>query len=377
MGRNPIELKEELKKLEADLEQLQGDQPLVRVCVDGSLVGEVISGWTGIPAGKMVTDTMSVALKLEEHLGRRVIGQDHSMGYIAKRIRTSKVGIEDPNKPIGVFLLVGPSGVGKTETALALADLLYGGEHNLITINMSEFQEAHTVSTLKGSPPGYVGYGEGGVLTEAVRRRPYSVVLLDEIEKAHPDVLELFFQVFDKGNMDDGEGRSIDFKNCIIILTTNCGTETLMKLCADPETMPDDQGLAKALKPEMDKTFKPAFLGRTVIIPYFPVRDENLKQIIKLKLGKIQKRLYQVHRIELQSTPEMIEEVAKRCTEVESGARNVDNILTNTLLPEVSTMLLAAMVEGHKPTTIKVGVGDGGHFTYSPEGRQPVGARAG
>jgi type VI secretion system protein VasG len=377
VGRNPIELKEELKKLEADLEQLQGDQPLVRVCVDGSLVGEVISGWTGIPAGKMVTDTMSVALKLEEHLGRRVIGQDHSMGYIAKRIRTSKVGIEDPNKPIGVFLLVGPSGVGKTETALALADLLYGGEHNLITINMSEFQEAHTVSTLKGSPPGYVGYGEGGVLTEAVRRRPYSVVLLDEIEKAHPDVLELFFQVFDKGNMDDGEGRSIDFKNCIIILTTNCGTETLMKLCADPETMPDDQGLAKALKPEMDKTFKPAFLGRTVIIPYFPVRDENLKQIIKLKLGKIQKRLYQVHRIELQSTPEMIEEVAKRCTEVESGARNVDNILTNTLLPEVSTMLLAAMVEGHKPTTIKVGVGDGGHFTYSPEGRQPVGARAG
>jgi type VI secretion system protein VasG len=377
VGRNPIEVKEELKKLEDELDKIQGDQPLVRVCVDGSLVGEVISGWTGIPAGKMVTDTMSVALKLEEHLAKRVIGQDHSMGYIAKRIRTSKVGIEDPNKPIGVFLLVGPSGVGKTETALALADLLYGGEHNLITINMSEFQEAHTVSTLKGSPPGYVGYGEGGVLTEAVRRRPYSVVLLDEIEKAHPDVLELFFQVFDKGRMDDGEGRSIDFKNCIIILTTNCGTETLMKLCADPETMPDDTGLAKALKPEMDKTFKPAFLGRTVIIPYFPVRDENLKQIIRLKLGKIQKRLYQVHRIELQSTPEMIEEVARRCTEVESGARNVDNILTNTLLPEVSTMLLATMVEGHKPTVIKVGVGDGGHFSYLPEGRQPVGAKAG
>ncbi|HWA16946.1 MAG TPA: AAA family ATPase, partial [Gemmatimonadales bacterium] len=377
VGRNPLEVKDELKKLEEELETLQGDQPLVRVCVDGSLVGEVISGWTGIPAGKMVSDTMSIALKLEEHLQKRVIGQDHSMKYIAKRIRTSKVGIEDPNKPIGVFLLVGPSGVGKTETALALADLLYGGEHNLITINMSEFQEAHTVSTLKGSPPGYVGYGEGGVLTEAVRRRPYSVVLLDEIEKAHPDVLELFFQVFDKGTMDDGEGRSIDFKNCIIILTTNCGTDTLMKLCADPETMPDDTGLAKALKPEMDKTFKPAFLGRTVIIPYFPVRDENLKQIIKLKLGKIQKRLYQVHRIELQSTPEMIEEVAKRCTEVESGARNVDNILTNTLLPEVSTMLLASMVEGHKPTVIKVGVGEGGHFTYTPEGRQPVGAKAG
>ncbi len=377
VGRNPIELKEELKKLEAELDTLQGDQPLVRVCVDSSLVGEVISGWTGIPAGKMVSDTMSVALKLEEHLGKRVIGQDHAMEYISRRIRTSKVGIEDPNKPIGVFLLVGPSGVGKTETALALSDLLYGGEHNLITINMSEFQEAHTVSTLKGSPPGYVGYGEGGVLTEAVRRHPYSVVLLDEIEKAHPDVLELFFQVFDKGNMDDGEGRSIDFKNCIIILTTNCGTDTLMKLCADPETMPDHEGLVKALKPEMDKTFKPAFLGRTVIIPYFPVRDDNLKQIIRLKLAKIQRRLYQVHRIELQSSPEMIEEVSKRCTEVESGARNVDNILTNTLLPEVSTMLLGAMVEGHKPTVIKVGVGEGGHFVYQPEGQQPVGARAG
>ena len=377
VGRNPIELKQDLEKQEKELEKLQGDTPLVRVCVDASLVGEVISGWTGIPTGKMVTDDMSAALKLEEHLGKRVIGQDHAMKYISKRIRTSKVGIEDPDKPIGVFLLVGPSGVGKTETALALSDLLYGGEHNLITINMSEFQEAHTVSTLKGSPPGYVGYGEGGVLTEAVRRRPYSVILLDEIEKAHPDVLELFFQVFDKGRMDDGEGRSIDFKNCIIVLTTNCGTDTLMKLCADPETMPDDTGLAKALKPEMDKAFKPAFLGRTVIIPFFPIRDENLKQIIKLKLRKIQKRLYQVHRIELVSQPEMIDEVARRCTEVESGARNVDNILTNTLLPEVSTMLLGAMVAGHKPTTIRVGVGEGGAFTYQPEGEQPVGARAG
>ncbi len=377
VGRNPLELKDELQKLEKELEQLQGDQPLVRVCVDGSLVGEVISGWTGIPTGKMVTDEMSTALNLEQLLAKRVIGQDHAMQYISKRIRTSKVGITDPEKPIGVFLLVGPSGVGKTETALALADLLYGGEHNLITINMSEFQEAHTVSTLKGSPPGYVGYGEGGVLTEAVRRKPYSVVLLDEIEKAHPDVLELFFQVFDKGRMDDGEGRSIDFKNCIIVLTTNCGTDTLMKLCADPETMPDDQGLAKALKPEMDKTFKPAFLGRTVIIPYFPIRDQNLKQIIQLKLRKIQKRLYQVHRIELVAQPEMIEEVARRCTEVESGARNVDNILSNTLLPEVSTMLLGAMVGGAKPTTIRVTVGEGGAFAYQPEGSQPVGARAG
>ena len=373
---NPMQVRGDLDRLSSELETLQGETPLVRVCVDAGLVGEVISGWTGIPTGKMMSDDLSMALKLEEYLGKRVIGQGHAMEYISRRIRTSKAGIEDPNKPIGVFLLVGPSGVGKTETALALSDLLYGGEHNLIAINMSEFQEAHTVSTLKGSPPGYVGYGEGGVLTEAVRRRPYSVVLLDEVEKAHPDVLELFFQVFDKGNMEDGEGRSIDFKNTIIVLTTNAGTETLMKLCADPETMPDDQGLVKALKPELDKTFKPALLGRTVIIPFFPVRDEILKQIIRLKLGKVQRRLLDTHRIVLACDDAMIEEIAKRCTEVESGARNVDNILTNTLLPEVSTMLLGAMVEGNKPKTIRVGVGDGGKFTYQPEGRQEAaGAR--
>ena len=242
-------------------------------------------------------------------------------------------------------MLVGPSGVGKTETALALSDLLYGGERNLITINMSEFQEAHTVSTLKGSPPGYVGYGEGGVLTEAVRRRPYSVVLLDEVEKAHPDVLELFFQVFDKGMMEDGEGREIDFKNTIIILTSNAGTDTLMKLRADPETMPSAEGLVKALKPELNKIFKPAFLGRMVIIPYFPIRDEALKKIIALKLGKIQRRLLENHKIELTYDDPLVDEVARRCTEVESGARNVDNILTNTLLPEISRQILGGMAE--------------------------------
>ena len=225
----------------------------------------------------MLKDEMQPCSRWRQHLGKRVIGQDHALGMLSERIRTSKASLEDPGKPIGVFLLVGPSGVGKTETALALADLLYGGERNLITINMSEFQEAHTVSTLKGSPPGYVGYGEGGVLTEAVRRRPYSVVLLDEVEKAHPDVLELFFQVFDKGKMEDGEGREIDFKNTIIILTSNAGTDTLMKLTADPETMPSPEGLVKALKPELNKIFKPAFLGRLVIIPYFPVRDEALE----------------------------------------------------------------------------------------------------
>jgi type VI secretion system protein VasG len=261
-------------------------------------------------------------------------------------------------------MLVGPSGVGKTETALAISDLLYGGEQNVITINMSEFQEAHTVSTLKGSPPGYVGYGEGGVLTEAVRRRPYSVVLLDEVEKAHPDVLELFFQVFDKGRMEDGEGREIDFKNTIIILTTNAGTETIMKLTADPETTPSSEGLVKALKPELDKTFKPAFLGRLVIIPFFPVRDENLKQIVRLKLGKVRRRIAETHHVQLAYDDSLVSAVAARCTEVESGARNVDNILTNTLLPEISLRILEAMASGMGVGTVTVGVSDDGSLTY-------------
>jgi type VI secretion system protein VasG len=284
---------------------------------------------------------------------------------ISERIRTSRARLDDPNKPVGTFLLVGPSGVGKTETALALSDLLYGGEANVITINMSEFQEAHTVSTLKGSPPGYVGYGEGGVLTEAVRRRPYSVVLLDEVEKAHPDVLELFFQVFDKGVMEDGEGRQIDFKNNIIILTSNAGTDTLAKLCADPETMPGPEGLVKALKPELDKVFKPAFLGRLVITPYFPIRDEALKQIIRLKLAKIQRRLMETHKLALTFDEQLVDEVAGRCTEVESGARNVDNILTNTLLPDVSRQLLTAFAEGTRPAAIHVSVGEAGAFVYA------------
>ncbi|MGA3202930.1 MAG: type VI secretion system ATPase TssH [Bryobacteraceae bacterium] len=355
----------ELDKLNAELTELQGETPLMRVCVDGFTIGEVISAWTGIPAGKMLKDEIATVLTLESVLGSRVIGQNHALVQIAERIRTSRASLEDPNKPIGVFLLVGPSGVGKTETALTLSDLMYGGERNMITINMSEFQEAHTVSTLKGSPPGYVGYGEGGVLTEAVRRRPYSVVLLDEVEKAHPDVLELFFQVFDKGMMEDGEGREIDFKNTIIILTSNAGTDTLMKLMADPETAPSPEGLIKALKPELDKIFKPAFLGRLVIIPYFPVRDEALKTIIRLKLGKIQRRLQENHRVTLDYDPALVEEVAKRCTEVESGARNVDNILTNTLLPQISRRLLAGMAEGQKLSTIHVSVGEDSSFVYA------------
>jgi len=258
-----------------------------------------------------------------------------------------------------VFLLVGPSGVGKTETAIALADVLYGGERNMITINMSEFQEAHTVSTLKGSPPGYVGYGEGGVLTEAVRRRPYSVVLLDEVEKAHPDVLELFFQVFDKGRMEDGEGREIDFRNTIILLTSNAATDTMMKLTADPETAPNAEGLVKALKPELNKIFKPAFLGRLLIVPYYPIRDESMKKIIRLKLGKIEKRLQEAHKITFAYDDAFVSEVAARCTEVESGARNVDNILSNTVLPELSRQILGRLAEGGTADRVSITVKDG------------------
>jgi len=337
---------------------------MMRVSVDAQIVGEVISAWTGIPLGKMVRNEIETVLTLDEHLKKRVIGQDHALSAIAQRILTSRANLDDPVKPVGVFLLVGPSGVGKTETAIALADTLYGGERNMITINMSEFQEAHTVSTLKGSPPGYVGYGEGGVLTEAVRRRPYSVVLLDEVEKAHPDVLELFFQVFDKGRMEDGEGREIDFRNTIILLTSNAATETLMKLTADPETMPNTEGMVKALKPELDKVFKPAFLGRLMIVPYFPVRDEALKQIIRLKLGKIQRRLMETHKVALVYDDVLLNEVAARCTEVESGARNVDNILSNTMLPELSRQILTQLAGGESSNRVNVSVADGA-LTYA------------
>jgi type VI secretion system protein VasG len=362
---NPEALRAELAKVEAELAALQGETPMLRVAVDAQIVGEVLAAWTGIPVGKMLKNEIATVLSLSSLIGKRVIGQDHAMDMIAQRVQTSRAALDDPNKPIGVFMLVGPSGVGKTETALALSDLLYGGEHNLITINMSEFQEAHTVSTLKGSPPGYVGYGEGGVLTEAVRRRPYSVVLLDEVEKAHPDVLELFYQVFDKGHMEDGEGREIDFKNTIIILTSNACTDQMMKLCADPETMPSADGIIKAMRPELNKIFKPAFLGRMVLIPYYPIREESLKLIVRLKLAKIQKRIDENHKIRLTFDPALVDTVASRCTEVESGARNVDNILTNTLLPDISRQLLGRMAEGEKVSSIHVGIGADGAFVYS------------
>jgi type VI secretion system protein VasG len=357
-------LRAELNRLNAELAALQGERPLMQVCVDGQTVGDVISGWTGIPVGKMMSDEIKTVLSLHERLAERVIGQDHALQAIAQRIRTARANLVDPRRPIGVFLLVGPSGVGKTETALALADTLYGGERNMVTINMSEYQEAHTVSSLKGSPPGYVGYGEGGVLTEAVRRKPYSVVLLDEVEKAHPDVMELFFQVFDKGTLEDGEGREIDFKNTVILLTSNAGTDTVMKLSADPETKPDPLAMADALRPDLLKFFKPAFLGRLIVVPYYPITDEVMREIIKLQLGRIQKRVEENHRARFRYDDMLIQAIANRCKEVESGARNVDHILTRTLLPEISQEVLSRMAVGGAITDVHITVGDQGEFVY-------------
>jgi len=357
-------LKGELKRLNAELKAIQGEDPLMSPVVNGQIVAEVISGWTGIPIGKMVADEINAVLELQKTLGERVLGQDHALEAISQRIRTSRAGLTDPKRPIGVFLLVGTSGVGKTETALALADSLYGGERNLISINMSEYQEAHTVSSLKGSPPGYVGYGEGGVLTEAVRRKPYSVVLLDEVEKAHPDVMELFFQVFDKGVLEDGEGREIDFKNCIILLTSNVGTDTIMKLCADPDTKPEPDGLVEAVKPELVKAFKPALLGRMVTVPYYPISDDILRLIIGLQLGKIRQRISDNHGAQFSYDDSVVDTVAKRCTDVDSGARNVYNILTGTLLPEMSGEVLSRMASGEGIKKVHVSVGNGEKFVY-------------
>jgi type VI secretion system protein VasG len=354
----------QLDTLNQQLDALQGKDPLVQVCVDEATVGAVISAWTGIPLGKMVQDELDTVIRLKELMAERVIGQDHALEAIAQRIRISRAGLEDPGKPIGVFMLVGTSGVGKTETALALADILYGGERNLITINMSEFQEAHTVSTLKGSPPGYVGYGEGGVLTEAVRRKPYSVVLLDEVEKAHPDVLEMFFQVFDKGMMDDAEGREINFKNTVILLTSNAGTDIIMQRCRDAAEMPTVESLRDDLRDELNRVFKPAFLGRMQVVPYYPVKDEILKQIVRLKLGKIVKRVKQNHNAAFGYDESLVDNIAARCTEVDSGARNIDNIISGNLLPEVAEAVLARMAEGQTVESIRVSVDGGGRFSY-------------
>jgi type VI secretion system protein VasG len=353
-----------LASLEGELAKIQGETPLMQAVVNSQTIAEVISGWTGIPVGKMLTDEINTVLQLKDRLEARVIGQSHALEAISRRIRTARANLTDPRRPIGVFLLVGPSGVGKTETALTLADTLYGGERNLITINMSEYQEAHTVSSLKGSPPGYVGYGEGGVLTEAVRRKPYSVVLLDEVEKAHPDVMELFYQVFDKGMLEDGEGREIDFKNTVILLTSNAATDTMTKLCADPDTAPEPEKLVEAIRPELIKIFKPALLGRMVVVPYYPIGDKVMKEIIKLQLSRIGARLAENHGAKFSYDDAVVAEIAARCKEVESGARNVDHILTRTLLPEMSGEFLSRMATGEPVARVHVSVGDGGAFRY-------------
>ncbi|MNZ08863.1 Chaperone protein ClpB [compost metagenome] len=343
-----------LAELQDRLGELQGESPLILPTVDYQAVASVVADWTGIPVGRMARNEIEMVLKLDQHLKKRIIGQDHALDMIAKRIQTSRAGLDNPNKPIGVFLLAGTSGVGKTETALALAEAMYGGEHNIITINMSEFQEAHTVSTLKGAPPGYVGYGEGGVLTEAVRRKPYSVVLLDEVEKAHPDVHEIFFQVFDKGVMEDGEGRLIDFKNTLILLTTNAGTEMIASLCSDPELMPDPEAIAKSLRDPLLKVFPPALLGRLVTIPYYPLSDEMLRSITRLQLERIRKRVESGHKVPFEYDDGVVDLVVSRCTETESGGRQIDAILTNGMLPEMSREVLNRMLEGKPLTRVRI-----------------------
>jgi type VI secretion system protein VasG len=354
----------ELKQLMVQLSEVQGETPLILPSVDEQAVASVVADWTGVPVGRMVKNEIEAIMHLADTLEERVIGQRYALDTIARRMQTSRAKLENPSRPIGVFMFVGPSGVGKTESALALAEALYGGEQNVITINMSEFQEAHTVSTLKGAPPGYVGYGEGGVLTEAVRRRPYSIVLLDEVEKAHKDVHEVFFQVFDKGRMEDGEGRMIDFKNTIILLTSNVGTDLIMNICKDPELMPEPVGIAKALREPLLKVFPSAFLGRLLVVPFYPLSDEVIRKIVGLQLDRIKKRIQENHRIPFTYDDAVVELINSRCTEVESGARMVDAILSHTLLPEISREILSRMMDGRELTRIHVGVKEEG-FAYA------------
>lgn len=354
----------DLERLVSQLKGLQGESPLVHVCVDAQAIADVVSGWTGIPTGRMVTDEINTVLNLKSTLEERIIGQSHALEAISQAIRTSRANLTDPRKPIGVFLMVGTSGVGKTETAMALAELLYGGDQNMTVINMSEFKEEHKVSLLMGSPPGYVGYGEGGVLTEAVRRKPYSVVLLDEMEKAHPGVQDIFYQVFDKGTLRDGEGRDIDFKNTIILMTSNAGTDLILKLCADPETRPDPGPLAEALHPELLKTFKPAFLGRTTLVPYYPLADDVMRKIIELQLGRIARRVRENYRADFTYSPELVVQISDRCKEVHTGARTVDHILTRTLLPELSAEFLSRMANAESIQAVHVSPGAEGSFQY-------------
>jgi type VI secretion system protein VasG len=359
-------IRAELKvKFEA-LDAIDAERRKIYAHVDDAAIAAVVSDWTGIPVGRMVKDEIENVLRLPEILNRRVIGQSHGLAVIAKRIETNRAKLDNPNKPIGVFMLCGPSGVGKTETALALAEALYGGQDNIITINMSEFQEAHTVSSLKGAPPGYVGYGEGGRLTEAVRRKPYSVVLLDEVEKAHPDVHELFFQVFDKGLMEDGNGRKIDFKNTLIILTSNVGTDLIMDLARDPAHKPDAEALAVALRPKLLEVFPPALIGRLVVIPYYPLAPDVLGGIVRLQLDRIGKRVAENHDAEFVYGQEVVDHIVSKCNDPDSGGRMIDNIITNTILPALSREFLKRSLDKIEISRATVGI-DADGFTYAWE----------
>jgi type VI secretion system protein VasG len=354
----------ELRSLEADLEGVQGEDPLVPLVVSSRAAAAVISGWTGIPAGKILKDEIRAVLGLRQTLAERVVGQPRALDAIARRIRTYRASLDDPGKPVGVFLLVGPSGVGKTETALAVADHLYGGERNLVTVNMSEYQEAHTVSGLKGAPPGYVGYGTGGVLTEAVRRRPYCVVLLDEVEKAHPDVLELFYQVFDKGTLEDGEGIPVDFRNTAIFLTSNVGDEEIAAAGRGPGAGLDAEELAARVRPALLQRFRPAFLARLTVVPFLQLGDAQIREIVELKLADVQRRFWEAHRADLTYDEAVVGQVADRCREVDSGARNVDHILSQAVLPELSARVLEHMARGLPVPSVHLAVDAAGAFEF-------------
>jgi type VI secretion system protein VasG len=358
------ELKGQFDKVSVEFEAIQGDSPLIRIEVDPDVVSKVVSDWTGIPLGKVKREEALSVINFEENLIQRIKGQDEAIGVIGEVIKSAKAGLTDPLQPMGVFLMVGPSGVGKTETGLAIADHLFGGERFLVTINMSEFQEGHTVSRLIGSPPGYVGYGEGGILTEAVRQRPYSVVLLDEVEKAHIDVLNLFYQVFDKGTLSDGEGRIIDFKNTVLFLTSNLASDVITQMCAGEER-PSLETLSGAIRPILSNHFKPALLARMTICPFYTLDPRFMKEIVALKFNKLTDRLMESNKMKLVYTPEVIDQIARRCTEVETGARNIDHIMRGTILPEMSREILGRMGEEEMPSEVHLGLDKEGNFKIS------------
>ena len=360
-------VKASLNTLREELAELQGETPMIQVNVNSQAIAEVVANWTGIPVGKMVSNEIKAVLELQNVMGDRVIGQPHALEAIAQSIRTSRAGLTDPRKPIGVFFMVGSSGVGKTETALALADILYGGEQNITVINMSEFKEEHKVSMLLGSPPGYVGYGEGGVLTEAVRRKPYSVVLLDEMEKAHPGVQDIFYNLFDKGTIKDGEGRDIDFRNTVIIMTSNAGEEHIRAMCAAQEEKPDPDVLLDNFRPQLLRYFKPAFLGRTTIIPYYPLGDEDLMKICVINMNRIKKRVKEHYNAEFSYDEDVLLNIVARSQEVDTGARNIENILTRTMLPAIAAECLARMANNDDIRKIHIGATEEGGFTYTIE----------